>query len=105
MTRHGAVAVALLLAGCSTEAPDAVRTQQQAVTIALSSECAAAPVNLMRGETMPTEWVAARAKDKWHVWLPPDPDGPDKSKGAWLKGAWIDARDGRVDHCELRILN
>jgi hypothetical protein len=105
MFHHGVAAIALLLAGCSTATPDAVRTPQQAMAIALASECAAVPVHLMQGETMPTEWKAQRAGERWHVWLPPASGSPDKTKGAWLKGAWINARDGQVDHCELRIVN
>jgi hypothetical protein len=105
MVRHGAIAAALLLAGCGTQAPGAVRTPRQAIAVALASECAAAPVHLMPGEKMPTEWTAQRAGGKWHVWLPPAPGSPDTIKGAWLKGAWINAKDGRLDHCELRILN
>jgi hypothetical protein len=105
MIRHGAIAAALLLAGCGTETLGAVRTPQQAMAVALSSECAAAHANLMPGETKPGAWTAARVGTRWHVWLSPDPDGPDRSKGAWMKGAWIDAKDGRVDHCELRIVN
>jgi hypothetical protein len=104
MTRHGIPIIAVLLAGCSTTA-EMVLTPQQAMAIALSSECAAAPVHLMQGEVMATEWVAARAGDKWHVWLPPAPGSPDTTKGAWLKGAWINAADGQIDHCELRIAN
>ena len=105
MIRHGIAAIALLLAGCGTAAPEMIRTPQQAMAIALASECAAAHVNLMQGEIMPTEWVAERTGERWHVWLPPDPNGPDTSKGAWVKGAWLDAKDGRIDHCELRIVN
>jgi hypothetical protein len=105
MTRHGAAVIALLLAGCSTKPPDAIRTPQQAMAIALASECAAAQANLMRGEKTTGTWTAKRVGARWHIWLPPDPDGPDKAKGAWVKGAWLDAKDGHVDHCELRILN
>lgn len=105
MVRHGAVAIALLLAGCSTPAPVAVRTPQQAIAIALASECATAAVHLMPGEQMPTAWTAQRAGSKWHVWLPPAPGSPDTTKGAWLKGAWINAADGQIDHCQLRIGN
>lgn len=105
MSRRWRLAVALFPAGCSTQAPDAIRTPQQAMAIALASECAAAHANLMRGEKTTGTSAAKRVGARWHVWLPPDPNGPDTSKGAWVKGAWLDAKDGHVDHCELRIVN
>jgi hypothetical protein len=99
MRRGWVVASCLLVAGCST---DAIQTSQQAEIVAQSSECAAAQVELMDGEKMPTGWVAEHVGDKWHAWLPPDPSGPD-AKGAWIKGAWINAKDGQIELCQLRM--
>jgi len=101
--RTGLVALGLLLAGC---AGDAVRTPEQAKTIALSSACAGLQPALATNETMPTEWLAERRGGKWYAWLPYGP-------GAQLRGgmgqfpleyghfgAWINPRDGRVLSCE-----
>lgn len=100
MMRAGAAVVLLLLAGCST---DILRTSGQAMDVALASVCARAEVPLMSGETMPTTWRVERVGAWWHVWLPPDRNGPDTDKGAWLKGAWLNAKDGTLDHCEVRL--
>jgi hypothetical protein len=95
--RNGVIALGLLVAGCATEA---VRTPQQAKDIALSSVCAKAQNKLDPGEKMPTEWVALRKDDRWHVFLPQDPSARFPNAAA-LKGAWINAKDGKIIFCEI----
>lgn len=100
MTARWAFVFLLPLAGCSTEA---LGTAQQAMAVGLASPCAGAEVQLVQGETMPTTWQVVRVGPRWHVWLPPDRSGPDTDKGAWLKGVWLNAKDGTLDHCEVRL--
>ena len=101
--RKGLVVLGLLLAGCAGEA---VRTPEQAKTIALASPCAKLTPALATNETMPTQWMAERRGDKWYAWLPYGP-------GAQLRGgmgrfpieyghfgAWISPGDGKVLSCE-----
>jgi hypothetical protein len=92
----GVVAIGLLVAGCATEA---VRTPQQAKNIALSSVCAKAQVALDPNETMPTEWLAERRGDRWYVWLPSGP-GARFPVERGHKGAWVNAKDGKILYCE-----
>lgn len=93
----GVIALGLLVAGCASEA---VRTPQQAKDIALSSVCAKPQVKLDPDEKMPTQWVVARKDDRWHVWLPQDPSARFPNAAA-LKGAWINAKDGKIIYCEI----
>ena len=93
----------LLLAGCAGEA---VRTPDQAKTIALSSPCAKMKPIPAPNEAMVSAWLAERRGENWYAWLP-------YGAGAQLRGgngefmtrfghmgAWIDARTGKVLSCE-----
>ena len=97
------LSLGLAVAGCATEA---VRTAEQARTIALSSACAKFKPAFAPNERLPTEWLAERRGDKWYAWLPFGP-------GAQLRGgmgrfpleyghfgAWINPKDGTVLYCE-----
>ena len=103
MNRKGFIALGLLAGGCAGEA---VRTPEQARTIALASSCATMRPALALNETMPTQWLAERRGDKWYVWLPYGPGaqlpggiGPlSNSYGHF--GAWISPKDGAVLYCE-----
>jgi hypothetical protein len=94
--RRGFVATLLLLAGCTTSR---VGTPEQATAIALASPCSKLAVDLDPGETMPTQWRAARRGDKWVAWLPTGPGAKFDSEYGHM-GAWIDARTGKVLYCE-----
>jgi hypothetical protein len=94
--RKGLIALSFFVAGCATQA---VRTPQQAKTIALSSVCAKLEVVLDAGETMPTEWLAERRGDRWYVWLPSGP-GARFSIERGHMGAWVNAKDGEILYCE-----
>ena len=97
LTQISAITTALLLAACASEA---VRTPLQAKDIALASVCAKAQNKLDDGEKMPTEWVVERKDDRWHVFLPQDPSARFHNAAA-LKGAWINAKDGKILYCEV----
>ena len=90
----------LLLSGCATEA---VHTPQQARAIGLASVCAETHVKLDPNEELPTNWTVDRVGDRWHVWLPTPPNAKEPP-GTSLKGAWIEAKDGKVVRCEERRL-
>jgi hypothetical protein len=98
VNHKGLIALSLLVTGCATEA---VRTPEQARTIALSSVCATREIKLVAHETMPPGWLAERKGDRWYVWLPL---GPGAEYAGITKyghmGTWIDARDGKVLACE-----
>jgi hypothetical protein len=98
MIRKGLIAISLLVAGCAT---DVVRTPEQAKAIALASGCASAAVALDPDETMPTEWLVERKGEQWFVWLPPGP-GSRAPHGHPLKGAGINAKDGKIAYCDGR---
>ena len=89
--------ISLLLAACASEA---VHTPAQARDIAQASVCAKVQNKLDDGEKMPTEWVVERKEDRWHVFLPQDPSARFHDAAA-LKGAWINAKDGKVVLCEV----
>jgi hypothetical protein len=97
VNRRGVIALSVLVAGCATEA---VRTPQQAENIALSSVCAKPQIKLDTDEKMPTAWVVERKDDRWHVFLPQDPSARFPNAAA-LKGAWINAKDGKIIYCEI----
>jgi hypothetical protein len=88
----------LLVAGCATEA---VRTPEQAESIARSSVCAQREVSPVPNETLPTSWLAKRKGDSWYAWLPfgPGAQYPGISKYGHM-GAWINAKDGKIISCE-----
>jgi hypothetical protein len=96
VNRKGFFVLGLFVAGCATQA---VRTPQQAKTIALSSVCAKLEVILDPGETMPTEWLAERRGDRWYVWLPSGP-GTRLPIERGHMGAWVNAKDGKILYCE-----
>lgn len=87
-----------LLAGCATEA---VRTPEQAKSIALSSVCAQRIANPVPNEIVPTEWTAEQRGNKWYAWLP---IGPGAHYAGVTKyghmGAWIDPKTGKIVSCE-----
>lgn len=95
--------VGLLVSGCAGEA---VRTPEQARTIALSSACAKLKPALAPNETMPMEWLAERRGDKWYAWLPYGagaqlPGGMGRFPDRYGHfGAWISPKDGTVLYCE-----
>jgi hypothetical protein len=97
-TGGGLIALGLLAAGCAAQA---VRTPDQARTIALSSVCAQRIASAAPHETMPSEWLAERRGDRWYAWLP---FGPDAQLAGITEyghmGAWINAKDGKVLACE-----
>ena len=103
MNRPGVIALGFLVAGCAGEA---VRTPDQAKTIALSSACAKFEPVLAQNETMPTEWLAERRGDKWYAWLPFGPGAQFRGgRGQFPSeyghfGAWISPRNGMVLYCE-----
>jgi len=96
MNRKGLIALGLLVAGCASEA---VRTPEQARSIALSSVCAKGEIVLDPNETAPTEWLAERRGDRWYAWLPSGP-GAQYPVARGHKGAWINAKDGKLLYCE-----
>jgi hypothetical protein len=101
MIRGMPVAVAVLLAGCATEA---VRTPLQARNIALASVCAKRQALLVTNEAMPTEWVAERRGDRWYAWLPFGPGAQYSGVAQYgHMGAWINAKDGKILYCETGV--
>ncbi|MBA2589951.1 MAG: hypothetical protein H0U98_15155 [Alphaproteobacteria bacterium] len=103
MNRKGLIALCLLAGGCAGEA---VRTPDQARTIALPSSCAKLRPVLAPHETPSNQWLAERRGDKWYAWLPyglgarlPGGMGPLSSAYGHF-GAWISPRDGTVLYCE-----
>ena len=104
MNRKGIIAVSLLVAGCAT---DAVRTPEQAKTIALSTICAQYDPVLAPGEEMPTDWRAERrGDDRWYAWLPYGPGAQLRGGNGQYPaqfghmGAWIDPKTGKILACE-----
>jgi hypothetical protein len=100
---RGVIAACLLVAGCAGEA---VRTPEQARTIALASVCMKHKLVLAPNEETPTEWLAERKGDRWYVWLPygpgaqlPGGNGQFPSTYGHM-GAWVNARDGKLLYCE-----
>lgn len=103
MNRKLFVAAGFLVTGCASEA---VRTPEQATTIALSTVCAQVDPVLAPGEETPTKWRAERrGDDRWYVWLPYGPGAqllPDARHPIVYghMGAWINAKDGKLLYCE-----
>ena len=93
-----ASAALTLLAAC---AGDAVRTPEQAKTIALASVCAQRIANPVANEIVPSEWSAERRGDRWYAWLP---IGSGATYAGITKyghmGAWIDPKTGKIVACE-----
>ena len=96
LMRRAFAAALMLLSSCATRRVD---TPDQATAIALASPCSKLAVDLDPGESMPTQWRAAKRGDRWIAWLPSG-EGAKFESAFGHMGAWIDAKTGKVLYCE-----